>query len=259
MKLARKDLVKVCNASPLQLFARGITAEATRRKYTATLRRIMCEIIEDGVLSGDSEERSRQFVRTCKDDPEEEITILNTLLDILRERTELPKDDENYLNPASIKTYFKPLKKLLDMNDVPMPWKCIYAAFPEQDNLSARKGWTREEMAAMLRQERAPMDRAVVLMLANSGVRLGGLDLTWGDLTPIYSADGRLTEDPGEDGEIACVTLRVSRLPGEMPTFVTPEAYRAIQEYGHMWVDMMKCQPRPEDPIFLATNLLLRR
>ena len=64
MKLAGKDLGKVGNASPLQLFARGITAEATRRKYTATMRRIMCEIIEDDVLSGDFEERLRQFVRT---------------------------------------------------------------------------------------------------------------------------------------------------------------------------------------------------
>lgn len=92
----------------------------------------MCEIIEDDVLSGDFEERLRQFVRTCKDDPEEGVTILNTLLDILRERSELPKDDENYLNPESIKTYFKPLKKLLDMNDVTIPWKCICAAFPNR-------------------------------------------------------------------------------------------------------------------------------
>ena len=80
---------------------------------------------------------------------------------------------------------------------------------PEQNNLSDRKGWTREEMATMLRQARDPMDRAAVLMLAGSGVRLGGLDLTWGDLTPIYSADGRLTEGPGEGGEMACVALHV--------------------------------------------------
>ena len=115
-------------------------------------------------------------------------------------------------------------------------------------------------MATMLRQALDPMDRAVVLMLASSGVRLGGLDLTWGDLTPIYSADGRLTEGPGEGGETACVVLRVyTGSPERYATFVTPEAYRAIWEYGHMWVDMMKCQPRPEDPVFLATNLLLRR
>lgn len=70
MKLARKDLGKVGNASPLYLFSQDITTMVTRRKYTATLRRIMCEIIEDDVLSGDFEERLRQFVRTCKDDPE---------------------------------------------------------------------------------------------------------------------------------------------------------------------------------------------
>lgn len=60
------------------------------------------------------------------------------------------------------------------------------------------------------------------------------------------SADGRLTEGLGEGGEITCVVLRVyAGSPERYATFVTLETYRAIWKYGHMWVDMMKCQPRP--------------
>ena len=39
----------------------------------------------------------------------------------MRARTELPKDHAEYLNPASVPNYFKPLKKLYDMCDVNIP------------------------------------------------------------------------------------------------------------------------------------------
>ena len=47
----------------------------------------------------------------------------------IHERTELPKDHNDYLNPDSIGNYFKPVKKLLDMNDVSIPWKRVHATY----------------------------------------------------------------------------------------------------------------------------------
>ena len=101
----------------------------------------------------------------------------------LRARTELPKDDADYLNPASVPNYFKPLKKLFDMCDVTLPWKRVYTTYPELDNVTESRGWTKEEIAKMLLHTRDLMDRALVLVLSSSrregrgpGPRVGGRD-----------------------------------------------------------------------------------
>ena len=185
MKLVKEEIIRTVDTSPLQLFEQGIRNATTRRKYTATPRRVMCEILED-ILAGDFEERTRQFVQHAKDDPDWATDIMLSVSWKLRERTRLPKDDPDYLNPTSLPAYFKPIKKLFDMSSVSIPWKRVYATFPEKDNIHDTKGWTRDEIAAMLEHTRDPMDKAMVPVLASSGVRLGGLELTWGDLTPIY-------------------------------------------------------------------------
>ena len=259
MKLAREEIIRSADASPLKLFEQGIKAEATRRKYRRTLRRVMCEVLED-VLEGDFEARARQFVQRARDDPGWALDILISISWKLRERTKLPKDDGEYLNPTSVKGYFKPIKKLLDMNGVSASWTRVYATFPEKDNVLDAKGWTRDQISAMLDQAQDQMDKVILLVLASSGVRLGGLSMTWGDLTPVYLEDGRLTTDPGKNAEIACVALNVyAGSPENYTTFATPEAYQTLQKYGKTWAKLMKRQPGPEDPVFLATTLLPRR
>ena len=42
-------------------------------------------------------------------------------------------------------------------------------------------------------------------------------------------------------------------------TFITPEAYGALQEYGRMWAQHMGRQPRHKDPMFLVTRGLPKR
>ena len=114
----------------------------------------------------------------------------------------------------------------------------------------------------MLVHARDPMDRAIVLLLASSGVRAGALDqLNWGDVTPVYrEKDGRLTADPGGGGKVACVALSIySGSPESYTAFATPEAHRALVQYGRTWAEMMGRQPKPGDPVFLATKTLPRR
>ena len=146
----------------------------------------------------------------------------------LRKRTELARDHPDYLNPASFGNYFKPVKKLFGMNDIAMPWKRIYATYPELDNVSESRGWSREEIGKMLRNTHDPMERALVLVLASSGVRSGGLDLNWGNLIPVYRVDGSLVPDPGaNNGKIACAVLQVYSGSAEGYTaFITPEGVR---------------------------------
>jgi hypothetical protein len=46
----------------------------------------------------------------------------------------------DYLNLNSFANYFKPIKKLFDMNDVVISWKRVYATFPEEVNYSDGRG-----------------------------------------------------------------------------------------------------------------------
>lgn len=68
----------------------------------------------------------------------------------LKERAELPNDHVDYLNPSSIDNYFKPIRKLLDMNDVTLSWKRIHMTFPEIDNITQSREWKREEIRTMM-------------------------------------------------------------------------------------------------------------
>ena len=220
MKLSRDDIVRSESAPPLELFVQGIKAEETREKYTRTLRQVLCGMLEE-VLVGDFELRVASLVRYGREEPEWTRDLLLSLSRMLRERTKLPHAHADYLNPVSFGGYFKPIKKLFDMNDIAFPWKRIYATYPELDNVSESRGWTRQEIQLMLKSAGTPMDRAIILVCASSGIRVGGFaSLRWKDLVPVYvgahgrlqlatyaggkdrdAADGDYTDEKAEDGD----------------------------------------------------------
>ena len=252
MKLTREEIVRVKDASPLDPFRQAIKSEATLGYYTSTLRLVVCEFLED-VLKGTFEERVSQLVDHAREDPLWARDLCISLSGKLRARTKLPEGDEDHLNPASIANYFKPIKKLFDMNDIVLSWSRVYATYPESYDDSRSRGWAREEISVMLRHVGDVIDRALILVLASSGVRVGGLDLTWGDVQPIYRVDGKLVMDPGVEGEIACAVLHVYRgSPEHYCTFITPEALAALQDYGRLWAKLKNRQPREDDPVFIT-------
>ena len=69
MKLTREDMMRASEVSPLELFHQRIRAEATRYRYTESLRKFVCEFLEEW-LEGDFEQRVAQLVRNGRDDPE---------------------------------------------------------------------------------------------------------------------------------------------------------------------------------------------
>ena len=111
----------------------------------------------------------------------------------------------------------------------------------------------------MLDHAKEKKHRAIILMLASSGVRVGGMKLRWGDLTRIYDVNGRMVaeEDLKEraSGEPACVAMRVYRNSREQYfTFMTPEAYKALVEYAAEWEAKVGRKPGNGDPIFTSAK-----
>jgi integrase len=262
LKIDRNDL-QVFRESALELFYQGIKSKATRDKYTRTLRRILIDVLEN-ILQGTFEERASQLVNKTRTDPEWGISVMFALSKKLKERSTLPKDDPNYLNPATIPNYFKPIKKLFDMNNVPVVWQRITSTFPELDNNDKGRAYTREEIALMLKFANGAIDRAIILIAASSGIRVGGFDLTWGDIRPVYKVEDRLaleiTESEQKHAAIVCGIMTVYKnTADEYPAFITPEAYEAIQNYKKEWIQDTGKEPRPEDPFFKKEGLFVRR
>ncbi|MDE0267350.1 MAG: integrase [Thaumarchaeota archaeon] len=269
-KLALEEFERMEEADPITLFNQGIKAEETREKYTRMLRLVLCRMLED-ILRGSFEERAGQLVRQGREDPRWARDLMLSISRKMRERTMLDTEHHEYLNPASFPNYFKPLKKLLDMNDVMLPWKRIYSTFPPEENASAAatRGWEHAEIRKMLRFCRGPIERAIILVCASSGIRIGGFEgLQWRDLEPVYGEPGGKLRMGGSDGAvrkaaatgIACAKLQIYRgSPEAYPAFITPEAYEALLDYREEWASRVGRNPRPNDPMFIKAGDLPRR
>ncbi|MEM4379765.1 MAG: hypothetical protein QXL01_03660 [Thermoplasmatales archaeon] len=262
MKITKDNLVKI-EDEPIELFYQGIKSSASKISYTRKLRQVLCNYLED-VLEGSFEKRAAQLVYKAKENPHEVLRILLSLSKMLRERTEKDPSDEDYLNPSSINNFFKPIKKLFDMNGVAFAWKRVYATYPEQNNLDDSRGYTRQEIQRMLEFSDA-IERAIILVSASSGVRVGGLDgLKWQDLRPVYRIDDRLvlddiTESESERSEVVCAILTVYRqTKDEYPAFITPEAYKALLNYKITWINEVGKEPKATDPLFKKAGLFVR-
>jgi len=263
MKLTKNEFQRTMAKSEYQLFLAGIRAIATKEKYVRTLRKVLCEFLED-FFKGDIEDRCAQLVKHGKENPEWTRDLLIQLSEKLKERTKLTKNDPNYLNPSSFRNYFKPIKKLFDMNGVAIPWNLLYCTFPEDDNLLDTRGWDRNEIKEMLKFASGTMDRAIILIASSSGIRQGGFDFKWGDVTPIYKIGEELkmevTESEENISEIVCAMIRIYKGTKESyPAFITPEAYYTVMDYRRDWIRQVGRIPKPEDPLFKREGVVLQR
>lgn len=253
MKLPKDEFRRSKEQHPLVLFRQGIRSKQTLEKYERTLKWLLNHFLED-ILEGNFEERVSYLVKTAKEDPSLVIDIFLNISRKLRERTELPKEDKDYLNPNSFDNYFKPVKKLFDMNDVTIPWKKIYSTFPEIDNMSDGRGWTRQEIQAMLNFAKGAIDRAIILVTASSGMRIGGFNLRWNDLVPVYKVGEELKTELDESdskAKLVCAAIRIYKGSNEQyPAFITPEAYEALHEYKKEWTHQVGREPKLDEPIF---------
>ena len=261
MKLKKNRGRPISEQDPLKLFHASNRSKRTDANYTRKLRQILCDVLET-VLDGTFEERVKEFVEIGKNNPDKMMGILVGFSAIMRKRTNKDRKDADYMNPSSIPSYFTPLKKLLTANDVSVNWKRVTNSFPELGNVNKTQGWTREDIRLMLDHTKNARNRALILTLASSGVRRGGVLLRWGDLMPIYDVDGKMVNEEDMEGRVsgepACVAVNVyRRTPEEYVTFITPEAYRAIMEYAVEWEADVGRKPGDNDPIFKSSSKVL--
>jgi integrase len=123
-------------------------------------------------------------------------------------------------SPASINLYIAAVKHFYMINDVILNTKRINAFKPEFRNVVEDKPYTREQIKILL-DKAEQRNRAIILLLSSSGMRVGALpNLRIGDLTPV---------DKYNIYQIQ--VYRRSSKKSRYVTFCTPECRKEIDTY----------------------------
>jgi len=147
--------------------------------------------------------------------------------------------NEKKLAPASINIQIAALRHFYEMNDVELKWNKIKSFKEEFHSVVEDRPYTKEEIKILV--DRADLrNKAIVLLLASSGVRIGAIPgLIIKDLEPI--------------NQYNLYKINVyKKSKAKYITFCTPECRKAIDVYIK-WRESLGEEIKPESPLFRRT------
>ena len=121
-------------------------------------------------------------------------------------------------NPNSVRSYYSGVELFFVINDKALNWKKIRKFFPRAIQRTGKDAWSTTDIKRMLQGERSLRNRAVVHVLASTGVRVGALP------------DLRIKHVKSMPLDCKAVLIYEGDLE-EYWTFLTPEASKALDEY----------------------------
>jgi len=253
IRLSAED-VKLTSKNAYDEFLSGIKSDETRRIMVGNLKQFLNVACAD-LLTGTIEERAEQFVDISKKNQDEALGIILGYLEKLKLKCRLDKTDPDYLNPSSVPNKIKPIRKLLDENGIGLAWKRVHNRFPELDNTTKGRGYTREEIKKML--EYSPNLELDFIILAESsgGFRVGSWsDLKWSSVYPLYEDDNTYTKDPkNSNARIVCAAITVyEKTPEQYDALISTEAWEKLQEYKTKWTNKVGRSPVSSDYLLLS-------
>ena len=201
--------------SPFDNFMYALKSKDVKRQYPSLLEKFL-DFLR---LGGNIEQKCRELFKLGVDQPVMLQWHLIKYCILQRERVERKEISE-----GTLRNYLKPIKLFFDMNDISLPWKKITKGLPSPKQAADDRCPTIEEIEKLLLNFQDRRLKVIVLVMISSGIRVGAWNwLKWKHLKPIY--------DENNDELLAA---RLDVYAGERDeyfTFVTPEAYKALQEY----------------------------
>ncbi|MGY5149567.1 MAG: integrase [Candidatus Nitrosopumilus sp. bin_68KS] len=252
IRLSKEEL-ETTKQDALELFFSGIKSKETKRTMTANLKTFLINACAD-LVEGDFEQRAQQFVKIAIEDQEKATRIILAYVKRLKERSNLSKTDSYYLNPSTIPNKIKPIRKLLDMNNVGLAWKRVYSTYPELDNTHKGRGYSREEIKKFLEYSPDVEIDFVILASSSGGLRVGAWEgLTWEDTFPIYKSKKGFTSEPIDSNDkIVCGALRIyGGTPEEYIALVSIETWEKLSEYKKFYAKKIGRMPKNSDCLLL--------
>jgi integrase len=204
------------NLRPIERFLIALKAPETKRQYPKRLE----SFFDFLHLQGSLEEKTVTFYQMINQKEGEWLT--NQLLKFLRYQKDRVLRKE--IEEATVSNYFKAIKLYCEMNNImTVNWKLISRSMPKGRHASNDRPPSREEIIKLLEYPDRRI-KPLILVMISSGIRVGAWDsLKWKHITPIE----------GDDHIIAAKLIIYPGENEEYHTFITPEAYRSLQE----WMD----------------------
>jgi integrase len=198
---------------PLQNFLYALKAPDSKRQYPRRL-----EYFFDYLgLKGTLKEKCLTFYKQANDDLRWTQHQLMLYIEYQKERAEKGEIAESTIN-----NYYKSIKLFCEMNDILLNWKKIAKGKPQHRDYSNDRAPTTVEIKKLLDFPDRRI-KVIVLVMISSGIRVGAFDsLKWKHIIPIQN---------DKDEVIAAKIIIYAGTKEEYFSFITPEAYTALQEY----------------------------
>ena len=263
VKISLDDIEKAVR--PVELFYQGCRSEATRCQYTFCVKKIVNDYLEDILKSESFEERVNELVNHAKADPKWIMKVMVGFVKTLKDQTNLEPTSENFIKARTAFNYTNALKKVLDMNEIPLVWRKIYSMLPEMNFDDSTRGYTRQEIKKILGCAKTP-ERVAILIASSSGIRSGAYDFLWKDVRPVYLyenellwEDEQITETVEKKGRIVCGMILIYKgSTSSQFAFITPETYTGIREYKVYWENEVGIPPKPNEPFFKFAGCIVK-
>ena len=205
--------------NPMFNFLYALKAPESKRQYP---RRF--EMFLDFLnLEGELNEKALYLYNKAKSDPQWLQDNFMKFIEYQKERVANGKIAAN-----TISNYYKATKLFCEMNNIIINWKLISKGIPSGKKAANDRAPTIEEIQKVIEYPDRRI-KPIVYVMISSGIRLGAWDdLKWKHVTPI--------KDKVKNVVIAAKLLIYPGDQEEYFTFITPEAYLALEE----WMNLRK-------------------
>lgn len=205
-------MLEVLEIDPLTEFFSAIRNPNTKRNYEKDLGKLLDYL----KIKGSLKEQAKEFCKKAKQDPQWATYRINEYIQFLKERVERQE-----ITASRVHNLYKPVKLFLEENDVTLNWKKLARRLPPRARAANDRAPDVEEIVKIL----AYPDRRIkpaCLIMESSGCRIGTFDfLNWGHIEKIEKA-----------GNLLAARIKIyAGTNEEYSGFITPEAYRAVEEY----------------------------
>jgi len=209
--LTQLELQKETEADPYTIFVYSLRSPFTKESYFRRLRRFFDAISLQGPTF---ESRCNLFAQKGKEDPN---WAFNSILKfILTEKERVERKD---ITGGTLRNSVKTLKTFCEVTDVLIPWKKISRGLPRVKRYADDRAPSIEEIRKIIEYPDRRI-KPIVYTMVSSGIRVGAWDyLKWGNIVPINK----------NDNLVAAKMIVYAGEPDEYFTFITPEAYFALE------------------------------
>jgi hypothetical protein len=203
-------------SGPLKSFLFAIKSKETKKQYTYKLG-IFFKFI--GIQGADVESQAARFLHQAQSDHKYAYDCLVNFVIDLKNQV-----DNNAKTGGTVGNYYYAVKLFYQQNDIEINWDKLERGLPPSSQVANDRSPSLEEIRKVIQYPDRRV-KAIVLVMVSSGIRIGAWEnLKVKHLTPVYS--------PQNDKVVIAAKLKVyDGLPNPYYTFVTPEAYQAVQEY----------------------------